>query len=103
MTLEGSSTQHEKLKVYFSTKDLEAQQRHVMGESWPSDPREIQAIVATTDATEALSLMLFEDMTVQVPITSAFFGQRYKVQSIRPKREDGMGIIHRGVCRLSVL
>lgn len=103
VTLEGSSTQHETLKVYFSTKDLEAQQRHVMGESWSSDPREIRAIVATTDANEPLSLILFEDLTVQVPIKPAFFGQRYKVQSIRPKREDGMGIIHRGDCRLSVV
>ena len=105
VSLKGSSNKHSNLKIILSTKDLASQERHILGMSWPSDPREFRAIVGTSSKKEAIDLLLFETLTVQVPLkrNEDKFQQQYKINSIRAKNEDGMGIIHRCDCRLSII
>ena len=101
----GISTHHSNLKVVISTKDLESQERHILGESWPSDPREIRAIVGTKSKNEPMNLLMFETLVLKVPLQKKdeYFDQHYRVTAIRAKSEDGLGILNRCDCKLAII
>tara|TARA_B100001758_G_scaffold241882_1_gene249313 strand:- start:6443 stop:7072 length:630 start_codon:yes stop_codon:yes gene_type:complete len=103
--LEGSSIHHQKLKIVISTRDLDAQKRHIWGRSWPTDPREIRVIIGTTTKQEPINLVMFETINVRIPLKddSNPFILQYKLNSIRAKREDGNGIINRCECMISIV
>ena len=99
------SIHHPKLQVVMSLKDMESQQRHVLGMSWASDPREIRVVVGLTSKKDPINLILFEMLHVQIPMRNEEkqFGQQYKIMSIRSKREDGIGMLNRCECLISIV
>lgn len=101
----GYSIHHPKLQVVMSLKDMESQQRHVLGMSWASDPREIRVVVGLTSKKDPINLILFEMLHVQIPMRNEEkqFGQQYKIMSIRSKREDGIGMLNRCECLISIV
>ena len=105
VSITGTSKHHPVLKIYMSAKDLEAQQRHLKRQAWPSDSREIKAIMQSAKPNTPVTLMLFEYVTINIPTGNEkdSFPQLFKVQSMRMKQEDGMGLLHRCECRLSCL
>ena len=101
--LKGQSQHHEEITLCMSTKNMEVQQRQILGETWPSDPREFKAIISTA-AKEPIMIVLHEILKVNVLLPdNNVFEQRFKVFAVRVKREDGLGILHRCECRLSCL
>lgn len=103
VSLKGESQHHEEITLCMSTKDMEVQQRQILGETWPSDPREFKAIISTA-AKEPIMIVLHEILKVNVLLPdNNVFEQRFKVFAVRVKREDGLGILHRCECCLSCL
>tara|TARA_B100001540_G_scaffold284144_1_gene276223 strand:+ start:52459 stop:53082 length:624 start_codon:yes stop_codon:yes gene_type:complete len=102
VVLQGVSKQHQDLKVHMSEKDLDAQIRLLTGTSRPMDPREIRVIIQTSDAKTPVCIMLFEEIVIQIPLDEPF-QQHYKVQAVRAKSEDGLGVMNRCDCRISCL
>lgn len=104
VSLKGQSQHHEEITLCMSTKDMEVQQRQILGDTWLSDPREFKAIISTASANEPIMISLHEILKVNVLLPeNNMFEQKFKVFAVRVKREDGMGILHRCECRLSCL
>ena len=103
--LKAFSIHHPNLQVVMSLKDMESQQRHILGMSWASDPREIRVVVGLTSKKDPINLILFEMLHVQIPMKNEekHFGQQYKIMSIRSKREDGIGMLNRCECLISTV
>lgn len=102
VVLRGVSMKHQDLKVHMQEKDLQAQIRLLTGTSRPTDPREIRVIIQTSNAKAPVCIMLFEEIEIEIPLDEPF-QQHYKVQAVRAKSEDGLGVINRCDCRISCM
>ena len=104
-SLRASSQNHDDLIVYLSRSDLEARQRHLDNQARSSDSSRIRALVQTKDAQTPIKLSIFEVITVKIPkgTDGAVVEQDFKVDAVRVKREDGMGVLHRCDCHLICL
>lgn len=97
----ASSQHHPQLHVYFKPVDLEAEKRHATDRFLGDDPKEMRVIMETPDVSEPIQVMLFEHLDVMVPLKDSTVSRSFKVLSVRAKREDGLGVIHRCECRIT--
>ena len=97
----ASSQHHPNLRVYFKTKDLEAERRCAMYTYLADDPKEVKVIIETPDTQTPIMVMLFEVLDVMITVKDLTFARPFKVLAVRNKREDGLGILHRCECVLT--
>ena len=111
---DGSSTHHSKLRVFMRPRDLAREQariekrtenmhsqafrEHQTQEDMETNKDTFKVIVTTEDIHEPVNLSLFEEIDIRIPHTAlenTYNTIACPITSLRIKRNDGMGAMHR--------